>query len=206
MVVNGSSIRVHWAAFRVLQARVTVVAYTARGEPIVRAGSDRLVLRAGSGTFWVSATCPTCGAEMADEDLGSHACDGRNAVTGAAPSSPRQDEVPGVAPEAGLDHTPTKARRRHAQTVAQETLGQRVAIVGLDSGNALIVTVGNVRLMLPEGAHHFRLMGLCAFCGGETRSRILTPDDLMDETPRICRRCVQGEPGATDASRVGHRG
>ncbi len=42
------------------------------GEPVVVSGSDRLVLRRATGTFWVAGRCEKCGEETASIDLDAH--------------------------------------------------------------------------------------------------------------------------------------
>ena len=64
--------RVRWLALRVLRSFVSIAGKTPLGEPIVVAGSDRLVLRRGTKTFWLAERCPSCGVETASDDLDAH--------------------------------------------------------------------------------------------------------------------------------------
>ncbi len=204
--------------FRELRTRVRVVAYTPSGEPVVRTGADRLILRTGTRTFWTAVTCSSCRAEIATADLGSHGC--TRGVPVSDPPTPATMEPPrprSSGLEAG-DLTPstpaigvpmpavddrrrsvTKRQRQHARAVAQRTLGQRPWIVGLDSDGAVIVRIDRVRLLLPPGAQHFRTVAQCAFCGGGTTARVMDRDDIFDTQQRICRPCL-GDLGESDGA------
>ncbi len=188
-----------------------VVAYTPSGEPVVRAGADRLILRTGTRTFWTAATCSSCQAEMATADLGSHGCRPGTPVSDPPkpatvdPRRPRSGDLEGgdLAPSSPTTRTPipvadhrrrsvTKRQRQHARAVAQRTFGQRPWIIGLDPDGAVIVRVDHVRLLLPRGAQHFRAVAQCAFCGGATTARVMDRDDISDAQQRICRACLSG--------------
>lgn len=209
--------RVYWLGFRTLQTRVKVVAHTPSGEPVVRAGADRLILRTGTRTFWTAATCPSCRAEMATADLGSHRCTRGVPVSdpampaAVAPARPSggleagdlAPSTPAIrAPMPPVDHrrrSVTKRQRQDARAVAQRTFGQRPWIVGLDPDGAVIVRINRVRLLLPPGARHFRTVAQCAFCGGGTTARIMDRDDIFDTQQRICHPCL-GELGGSDGA------
>jgi len=66
----------------------------------VVAGSDRLVLRQGSGRFWRAAACERCGAEFAEIDLNAHrpTCQRSRAATARARKP--------------VDHAPPSRQRR----------------------------------------------------------------------------------------------
>ncbi len=83
----------HWAAVRNLGAWGKVVGKTPNGEPVVRTGVDRLVLRRGERRFWKAAQCGRCGAETAMPDLDAHqrTCEG---VVTPTPSRPRPSPPP----------------------------------------------------------------------------------------------------------------
>ncbi len=217
--MTGLRFRVYWLGFRALRSRVKVVAYTLSGEPVVRAGADRLILRTGTRTFWTATTCSSCRAEMATADLGAHRC-----TPGIPVSDPPRPATIEPSPPSGLgdgdlapstpairvpvpadDHrrrSVTKRQRQHARAVAHRTLGQRPLIVGLDPDGAVIVRIDRVRLLLPAGAQHFRTVAQCAFCGRATTARVMNRDEIFDAQQRICRACL-GELGRSDNAPYG---
>ncbi len=71
-MVSPGRLRARWVAFRTLGSVVHIAGETPLGEPIVVTGSDRLVLRRGTRSFWVAGTCQKCGSEAAGIDLGAH--------------------------------------------------------------------------------------------------------------------------------------
>jgi len=199
-------LRIHWLAFRALRARVKVMALTADGEPVVRAGSDRLVLRKGTRAFWTATECEACGSEMATADLEVHDCRGwRQApdipqpviLPDDSPTVPRAEDIPrseDIGPgKATSPGSVTRVQRKYAQSVAHRMLGGRVSIVGRDRDGALVATMDQVTLTLPDGARHFRMAGPCAFCGSEVTARVTERDDLTSGVRRICPACMRSD-------------
>jgi len=65
------------------------------GEPVVVSGSDRLVLRRATGTFWVAGRCEKCGEETASIDLDAHereCCGPAQSQRTVAPPRPAQPQ------------------------------------------------------------------------------------------------------------------
>ncbi len=207
--MSHAQLRVHWLAFRILRARVRIVAVTQSGEPIVRAGPDRLVLRHGTQKFWMVTVCSTCQNEMASADFESHECTAWSlpadlTALARAPVKVLQVSRAGTrgavrmpslhpAAETALDEAPerslTRSRLRQARGVAKRTLGRRISILGLNSEYELLAVVDDVRLTLPAGARHFRVVSGCVYCGTEVRVRVMQPDDLIDGGRQICIAC-----------------
>ncbi len=97
---------------------VHIAGETPLGEPIVVTGSDRLVLRRGTRSFWVAGTCQKCGLEAAGIDLGPHqrVCRGpsRQRAPLASPRPARPEPQPQRAPLAS-----PRPARPEPQPVAQ---------------------------------------------------------------------------------------
>ncbi len=90
--------RARWIALRTLGSFVRVAGETSLGEPIVTTGSDRLVLRRGTDSFWVAGRCKKCGVETASIDLGAHALGCRGPVQPERREARRQPAQPAPQP------------------------------------------------------------------------------------------------------------
>ena len=84
-----------------------------------------------------------------------------------------------------------------ARWIALRTLRHRIEATGETvDGDPVFVATG-VRLVLPEGAHHFRRVRACAICGKEMTGRpVLHPSRLEPiDDPHMCQDCSAGATG-----------
>jgi hypothetical protein len=141
-----------WRALRTLGHWGRVVGETAAGDPIVVAGSDRLVLRRGTQSFWVADRCTICGAEMARIDLDEH----QRTCEATVPDAVRQ--VPTL--PAWVDSTPANMgkRRVHLKGVGFDKRRRArlydvvVSVVLLGLLMAMVTALGALVLLELAGA------------------------------------------------------
>ena len=84
-----------------------------------------------------------------------------------------------------------------ARWIALRTLRHRVEATGETVDGHPVFMAGSLRLVLPEGAHHFRRVRACVICGKEMTGRpVLQPlgAEPMDD-PHMCQDCSAGATG-----------
>ena len=96
-----------------------------------------------------------------------------------------------VGPE-GSPKAPLRAR-----WIALRTLRQQVEPTGESVDGHPVYVAGGTRLVLPEGAHHFRVLRPCALCGKEMTGRpVLHPSGVGPSADQhMCQECSAGATG-----------
>lgn len=85
-----------------------------------------------------------------------------------------------------------------ARWIALKTLRQHVQATGQTVEGHPVYIAGGARLVLPDGAHHFRMLRPCALCGKEMTGRpVLHPSGLGPGVDQhMCQDCSAGATGA----------
>ncbi len=94
---------------------------------------------------------------------------------------------------------PPRARAPlRARWIALRTLRQHVELTEETVDDHPVYVAGGVRLVLPDAAHHFRLLRPCALCGKEMTGRpVLHPSGLAPSADQhMCQDCSAGATGA----------
>jgi hypothetical protein len=81
--------------------------------------------------------------------------------------------------------------RKRAMKVSLRTLQRGANVVGETENAEPIVEFGSIRLVLPEGANHFRHLVKCSRCGREaTGDPVLSAQQLVPPRLVFCDRCT----------------
>ena len=84
-----------------------------------------------------------------------------------------------------------------ARWIAFKTFRRRLEPTGDVVDGCPVYVAGSSRLVLPDGAHHFRQLRPCAICGKEMTGRpVIQPAGLEPSgDPRMCQDCSTGATG-----------
>ncbi len=84
-----------------------------------------------------------------------------------------------------------------ARWIALRTLRHRIEATGETVDGHPVFVAAGVRLVLPEGARHFRRVRACAICGKEMTGRpVMHPSRFEPvDDPHMCQDCSAGATG-----------
>lgn len=93
-----------------------------------------------------------------------------------------------------VEKGPDLATRLRVQLVSWRTLRRRAEVVDTTPAGDPIVEVESERLVLPDGARHFRRFVPCAVCGTQLlgRERVSSVAELQHPgVPALCSQCAR---------------
>jgi hypothetical protein len=118
-VVSDVSLHARWVALHKLGSLASPHGETLLGEAVVAVGSDRLVLRRGTKTFWMAGRCKNCGGELASVDVPAHedGCRGPVPIPAIEPFTPPIEVGFPAVPQDSRSPQPTRRTRRELRTI-----------------------------------------------------------------------------------------